>query len=167
LRGAIAIVAIFTTSIAMTVLHKSAEEMKGLGPKSENLVDIKALVNDPVYLLLGLTVISFGMGGLREELWRAGVLAGLNRLKPGLLDKFPGQLAASSLAAIAFGLGHLPQGWTGVGVTALIGLGLGMVMLYFRSMWVAAFAHGFFDAASFGMIYLLAKYSPDLLNKFT
>ncbi|HTH46562.1 MAG TPA: CPBP family intramembrane glutamic endopeptidase, partial [Candidatus Limnocylindria bacterium] len=60
-----------------------------------------------------------------------------------------GQAAGITLAAIIFGLGHVPQGPAGVLLTGLLGIGLGWAMTLHRSLWVAVLAHGFFDAASF------------------
>jgi len=56
------------------------------------------------------------------------------------------------LAAVVFGLGHWPQGLAGVALTGTLGLGLGAILLYHRSLWVAVLAHGFFDATSFALL---------------
>jgi membrane protease YdiL (CAAX protease family) len=72
-------------------------------------------------------------------------------------------LAAVTIAALVFGLGHLPQGWGGVAVTAAMGLGLGLIMVLHRSIWEAVLAHGFFNATTFGLLYLLAKFFPEQL----
>ena len=129
------------------------------GPKVDKLVDPSALASDPVYLTLNLTLISFIVAGLREELWRAGLIAGLIALFPKRFSSVPGRIAAITIAAVIFGLGHLPQGWMAVGIIGLLGFGLGAVLVFHRSLWDAVLAHGFFNAASFGMMYWLARTS--------
>jgi len=136
-----------------------------LRPNTEGVVNAHSLLSNPVYLLLNLTLVSFVVGGLREELWRAGMLAGLAALFPRQFDDSRGQLLPITLVAIVFGLGHLPQGWGGVVMTACLGFGLGRIMLRSQSIWEAVFAHGFFDASTFGMLYLFARFWPDLLGK--
>lgn len=138
--------------------------VRALQPKVEVLIDMKALVNDPVYLLLNLTLVSFVMAGLREELWRAGMLAALRNLWPQHFGTLKGGIAASALVAIAFGLGHAPQGPGAVGMTAVLGFGLGAIMVYHKSIWDAVLAHGFFDATTFAGLYLVLKFKPELLG---
>jgi membrane protease YdiL (CAAX protease family) len=99
--------------------------------------------------------VSFVVAGLREELWRAVVFAGLLRWRPRWNESVRGRLLMISLAAVIFGFGHLPQGWAGVGLTAMLGAGLGAILLFHRSLWMAVLAHGFFDAASFIFLRLL------------
>ena len=74
-------------------------------------------------------------------------------------------LAAVMIAAVVFGLGHLPQDWIAVGMIGLLGVGLGLILVFHRSLWDAVIAHGFFDAASFAMLYLLANLPPELLKR--
>lgn len=138
--------------------------VRALQPKVEVLIDMKALVNDPVYLFLNLTLVSFVMAGLREELWRAGMLAALRNLWPQHFGTLKGGIAASALIAIAFGLGHFPQGPGAVGMTAVLGFGLGVIMVYHKSIWDAVLAHGFFDATTFAGLYLVLKFKPELLG---
>lgn len=140
----------------------SSEDLgKKLHPQTEQLVNAQALVKDPLYLFLNLTFVSFIVAGLREEFWRAGMLAGLFAVFPRLFDNPRGRLAAVGLAALVFGVGHLVQGWGGVAMTTLLGVGLGAIMVYHRSIWEAVLAHGFFDAGTFAMLYLLARFRPD------
>ncbi len=44
------------------------------------------------------------------------------------------------------------QGWLAVGLTGLLGLGLGLIMVLHRSIWPALIAHGYFNATSFALI---------------
>ena len=121
-------------------------------PKVEALVSVSALRDDPIYLALALTVVSFGLGGLREELWRAGMLAGFRALWPERFASTRGQLVAVVLAAIVFGLGHAPQGPMASAFAGVLGVALGGILVFHRSIWPAVFAHGFFDATSLVLI---------------
>ncbi len=121
-------------------------------PTVENLVDVSALRNDPVYFILTSTLVSFVLGGLREELWRSGFLAGMRALWPSVFGSGLGQAIPVCLAAVIFGIGHLSQGPLAVLLTALLGLGLGVIMVVHRSIWPAVIAHGMFDATSMALL---------------
>lgn len=129
-------------------------KFQDLRPKVENLVSFQSLRN-PVYLVLQLTLVSFGLAGLREELWRTGVLTSLQATLPASWQNRWGRVIGVVSSSVVFGLAHLPQGWGGVVVTGLIGLGLGTILLIHRSVWVAVLAHGFFDATTFVFLWLL------------
>jgi membrane protease YdiL (CAAX protease family) len=164
LRIAVAIVVLFlilpiSFLKGEEAVKKKAEQMR---PKVEHLIEPKAL-NDPVYFVTILTGVSFIVAGLREELWRAAMLAGLAALFPAAFASRKGQYFAVVVVAVIFGFGHLPQGMGAVGLTALLGLGLGIIMVAHRSIWEAVIAHGCFDAASFTMLWIIAK-NPDLLK---
>jgi membrane protease YdiL (CAAX protease family) len=133
---------------------RAFEMLDGLRPQIENMLDPTSL-RDPVYFVFVTTVVSFIVAGLREELWRAAVFAGLARLSPRGLNPWSARVGASALAAVAFGLGHLTQGWSGVFLTGALGFGLGLILLAHRSLWVAVLAHGFFNAASFVLLRLI------------
>lgn len=126
-------------------------------PDVEKLVDVKALKNDPIYYWLTMTFVSFIVAGLREELWRATSLAGLRKLWPQWFGSTKGQLVGVVLTSAIFGIGHLSQGWFAVGVTGLIGVALGTIMVLHRSAWPAIIAHGAFDATSFALLPLVLK----------
>jgi membrane protease YdiL (CAAX protease family) len=128
-----------------------------LRPKTEVIVDPDNLRENPVYLWLTLTLISFVVAGLREELWRAGMLAALFALFPAMDRGALGRAMAIAITALVFGVGHLAQGWGAVGATTLLGVGLGVIMVCHRSIWEAVLAHGFFNAASFLAIYWLSE----------
>ena len=129
-------------------------------PKVEHTIDTEALEQSPLYLFLNVTLVSFVFAGLREELWRVGVLASLQALFPRLFQSILGKLGAITIVAIIFGLGHLSQGWGGVAITTILGIGLGAIMVFHRSLWDAVLAHGFFNASSFILMYLLLRYFP-------
>jgi len=154
LRILVAVVVLTVMGILLAVGHlagQSPEALKEFRPNVEKLVDPGAL-RDPAYLLVATTLISFVVAGLREELWRAGVLRQLFDLLPDRGQTTRGKVTAVILAAVVFGLGHWPQGLAGVALTGTLGLGLGAILLYHRSLWVAVLAHGFFDATSFALL---------------
>lgn len=148
------------------LMHKDPQSLENLRPKIENVIATDAL-RDPVYLLLTTTLISFVVAGLREELWRAGVLRYLFDLLPDGGKTWRGQAIAVFLSSLVFGLGHWPQGPAGMLLTFTIGLGLGAIMLFHRSLWIAVFAHGFFDATTFILLRLLDQFGvlKQLLHK--
>lgn len=123
-----------------------------LQPDTAQLVDAGAL-GEPLYLALNLTVVSFIVAGLREELWRAGLLAAGFALFPAAATNRAGRGLFVLVIALLFGLGHLVQGWGGVLLTTLLGVGLGWIMLHHRSIWPAVLAHGFFNATSFLLLW--------------
>ena len=102
--------------------------------------------------MLTLTLVSFVTAGLREELWRAGTLAGMRALWPRKFRSRTGERSAVALIALAFGAAHLPMGILAAAAAGLLGLFLGIVLIVHRSIWPAVFAHGFFDATSFALI---------------
>jgi len=79
------------------------------------------------------------------------------RNKPGstafhLAVQNTGRIWAVAIAAVVFGLGHLALGPLAVGAAALLGLGLGLIMVLHGSIWPAVFAHGMFDATTFALL---------------
>ena len=117
-------------------------------PRTDAMVDDSAMRN-PLYFFLLLTVISFVVAGLREELWRSAFLAGFRALAPNLFGSVKGQFAAVAVAAVVFGVGHLAMGPLAAFMAGLLGFGLGTIMVLHRSIWPAVIAHGFFDATTF------------------
>lgn len=131
-------------------------------PKIENLLNPDALAH-PGYLLVSTTFISFLVAGLREELWRAGMIAGMARLLAGRVSPRAAELAGVALAAVVFGFGHLAQGGAGMLLTGVLGLGLGGILVLRRSLAEAVIAHGFFDATTFVALAVLTN--RDLLRR--
>jgi hypothetical protein len=157
-------------------------------PKLEALLQFDALA-DPIYLLLAVTLLSFLTAGLREELWRAGFMAAVRDLLPRSWwiprSRNPSEhwlrwqarrwgptLLVAGLAAVVFGLGHLPQGIGGVILTGVVGFILALVMMGHRSLWAAVIAHGFFDASTFVLLAVIVwnkewiqRVAPDILKQ--
>lgn len=121
-------------------------------PDVEALVDVSAIRNDPVYFWLTITLASFVVAGLREEMWRAGTLAAMRALWPAWFGDRKGQIVAVLLTSIVFGFAHLPMGVLAVILAMILGILLGMIMILHKSIWPAVFAHGFFDATTFALL---------------
>lgn len=138
------------------------EITSALRPKIENLLSMEALA-DPLYLLFMMTVVSFIFAGLREELWRAGFMASILPLLQRRFSHRTSEFVALGGSSIIFGIAHLPQGWGAVFLTTLLGLGLGAILVWRRSLAEATLAHGFFDATSFMFLGILSR--PKLLER--
>ena len=163
LRAGLAVLAIVTIMVVRG-LGVGESGLKRMVPHPEAVIDARSMSDDPLYLWLVLTLISFVVAGLREELWRAGMLAGLRALFPRQFQGLGGGLAAVGLVAVVFGIGHAPQGPAAAVLTALLGAGLGAIMVWHRTVWDAVFAHGFFDATTFLMLSWLARMNPPWLQ---
>jgi membrane protease YdiL (CAAX protease family) len=125
-------------------------------PQVETLVDVAALRDNPAYFWLAVTLVSFVVAGLREELWRSAFLAGLRAIGPRRFGSRAGQILAAGVAALFFGIGHLRMGLLAVVMTAFLGFGFGVIMVLHRSIWPAVIAHGMFNAATFAFLPWLA-----------
>jgi membrane protease YdiL (CAAX protease family) len=145
---------IFVFKLPQETVLKLGKAMK---PDIKNLLNPQAL-KDPTYLLVMITLMSFVVAGLREELWRIGMLSALKKLFPGFYNKQIGAMFFIALVAAVFGIGHLAQGWGGVLVTSVLGFGLGLIIWKSNSCWEAVLAHGFFDATSFVLLYFLSDH---------
>ena len=108
--------------------------------------------NNPMYFWLTLTVVSFIVAGLREELWRSAFLAGMKALWPQRFGSRAGQIGAVIISSIIFGFGHMALGTLAACLAGLVGMGLGLIMVFHRSIWPAVIAHGLFDATTMAMI---------------
>jgi membrane protease YdiL (CAAX protease family) len=154
-------------SIALVVTHIMTPQsirvfFAANRPDVETIVDISALRENPLYFWLTLTVVSFVVAGLREELWRSAFLAGLRTLWPQQFGTRMGQITAVLIAATVFGFAHLGMGLLAVPITGLIGLGLGLIMVFHRSIWPAVIAHGMFDATSLALLPWIADKLPEI-----
>jgi membrane protease YdiL (CAAX protease family) len=148
--SALIAVALLATGVMTTAsLADFAEKNR---PGVENAVDVAALRDSPAYFWLTVTVVSFVVAGLREELWRSSFLAGLRALWPRQFGSTLGQVAAVFIAAIIFGFGHMSMGILAAFLAGLLGLGLGLIMVFHRSIWPAVIAHGLFDATSMALL---------------
>lgn len=132
-------------------------------PHIERLLDLKAMGENSAYFWLNVTVVSVVIGGLREEFWRSAFIAGLRHLWPDLLERKSGQIACAAIAAVFFGIGHLPQGLFAAATIGLIGFGLGIAMVLHRSIWPSVVAHSALDAASMALVAFVVRH-PNLMQ---
>ena len=121
-------------------------------PNVEVLVDVEAMRQHSTYFWLTMTLASFVVAGLCEEVWRSSTLAGLRALWPATFGGRIGEFAAVVLIALVFGVGHLQMGVMAAGTAALLGVCLGAIMIVHQSIWPAVIAHGMFDATSFALL---------------
>ncbi len=149
---ATALVGVFLLAAHVMTLDSLRDFFEKNRPGIENAVDVAALRDNPAYFWLTLTVVSFVVAGLREELWRSSFLAALRTLWPRQFGSTVGQVCAVFIAAIIFGLAHLSMGILAALFGGLLGLGLGLIMVFHRSIWPAVLAHGLFDATSMALI---------------
>jgi membrane protease YdiL (CAAX protease family) len=154
-------------SIALIVTHVMTPQSIQIffaanRPDVETIVDISAMREDPLYYWLALTLVSFVVAGLREELWRSAFLAGMRTLWPQHFGTRTGQITAVLIAATVFGFAHLGMGQLAVLLAGLIGLGLGLIMVLHRSIWPAVIAHGMFDATSLALLPWIAEKLPEI-----
>jgi membrane protease YdiL (CAAX protease family) len=149
--------AVFAAVVVLIATHAVAPNnaqtfMEASRPDVAKLVDVPALRQDPAYYWLTITVVSFVLAGLREEMWRGGTLAAMRALWPRAFASFRGQIAAIALIAVFFGAGHSQLGILGALLAGLLGLFLGVIIVIHRSIWPAVIAHGFLDATTFALV---------------
>jgi membrane protease YdiL (CAAX protease family) len=133
-------------------------------PGVETIVDVTAMRDNPVYFWLTLTVVSFIVAGLREELWRSAFLAGMKVLWPQRFGTRAGRVLAVIICAVIFGFGHLAMGSLAVCLTGFLGIGLGLIMIFHGSIWPAVIAHGMFDATSMAMLPWAMAHATKILS---
>ena len=94
LAAAIAILGVVVIMIATHVFTPASAQqfMMTNRPDVEKLVDVEAMRHNPAYFWLTITLVSFVVAGLREELWRAGTLAAMKALWPRAFNSLGGQI---------------------------------------------------------------------------
>jgi membrane protease YdiL (CAAX protease family) len=156
MRIALAIVLFGAIAILMATKIVDRESISTFAANTrtpvERMVNISAMQNDPTYFWLTITLASFVVAGLREELWRSGTLAAMRNLWPNKFGDRNGQIVAVVLIAMVFGLAHLSLGVIAATMASVLGLLLGIIMVLHRSVWPAVIAHGMFDATTFALI---------------
>jgi membrane protease YdiL (CAAX protease family) len=148
---AVGVMVILAATQTMTP-QKVQEYVCANRPDVEVLVNVSAMRNNPTYFWLTVTLVSFVVAGLREEMWRGGTLAALRTLWPRIFDSRRGQLFAITLIAVAFGAMHFRMGVLAAVGAGILGLFLGLLMVLHRSIWPAVIAHGFFDATTMAVL---------------
>jgi len=155
IRIAVVMIVVAITMLLLTTMsdqRQVAEFWRSAAPDVRSIVSVTAARSDPVYAWLLVSLVSFVSAGLREELWRAGTLAGMRALWPTTFGSRSGQVIAIIVIAVAFGLGHSRMGVLGASMAGMLGFFLGLIMVMHRSIWPAVIAHGSFDALTFAML---------------
>ena len=148
---AVAVIAMLVATQTITP-EKVREYASANRPNVEVLVSVSAMRNNPAYFWLTITLVSFVVAGVREEMWRGGTLAAMRVLWPRIFDTRRGQLLAVALIAVAFGLMHIRMGVLATVAAGILGLFLGVLIVLHRSIWPAVIAHGLFDATSMAVL---------------
>jgi len=156
IRLAMGVVFLVCVGVVLASGKASMDQIKAFievhRPQVEKLVDTGAMQWNSAYFWLNATLVSLVVGGLREELWRSSFLAGLRALWPRAFGSQGGSIAAAAVAALFFGVGHLPQGILGASIITVVGFFLGVIMTQHKSIWPAVIAHGLFDATSMALL---------------
>ena len=156
IRFGLVLVATFVIAI-LAVTHvvtpeKAQQYVNVNRPDVESMVSVPAMRHDPAYYWLTLTLVSFVVAGLREEMWRAGVLAPMRALWPRAFGSRIGQCAAMAIIAVAFGAMHLRMGVLAAVGAGILGFFLGLIIVLHKSIWPAVIAHGLFDATTMALL---------------
>jgi membrane protease YdiL (CAAX protease family) len=156
---AVAVVVMAFLAASQVVTPEKVQQYVNVNrPDIESMVSVPAMRHDPAYYWLTLTLVSFVVAGLREEIWRAGTLAGMRALWPRAFGSRLGQCGAMVLIAVVFGTMHLRMGILAAVGAGVLGLFLGLIIVLHKSIWPAVIAHGLFDATTFALLpWLLEK----------
>lgn len=155
-RIGLGLVAMVVVAILLALRVSTPETLQEFAsanrPDVETLVSLPALQNNPSYYWLTVTLVSFVVAGLREEVWRVGTLAALRALWPRAFASRGGQCVAVMLIAVVFGAMHLGMGPIAAVLAGILGCFLGLIIVLHRSIWPAVIAHGLFDATTFAIL---------------
>jgi membrane protease YdiL (CAAX protease family) len=148
---AVAVMAVVAATQTVTP-EKVQEYVSANRPDVEALVSLPAMRSNPAYYWLTITLVSFVVAGVREEMWRTGTLAAMRALWPRAFGSTLGQCFAFSLIAVAFGAMHLRMGVLAAVGAGVLGLMLGVIIILHKSIWPAVIAHGLFDATTLALL---------------
>jgi membrane protease YdiL (CAAX protease family) len=148
---AVAVMAVVAATQTVTP-EKVQEYVSANRPDVEALVSVPAMRSNPAYYWLTITLVSFVVAGVREEMWRAGTLAAMRALWPRAFGSTLGQCLAIGLIAVAFGAMHLRMGVLAAVGAGVLGLMLGIIIILHKSIWPAVIAHGVFDATTLALL---------------
>ena len=156
IRFALLIIIMIIGVVLVATRVVTVETLQGFmetnSPDVEVLVSVSALQQNSAYFWLMLTLVSFVIAGLREELWRGAMLAGMRALWPKAFGSSRGQYLAVTLIAILFGTMHLGMGAVAAALAGIVGWFLGVIIVLHRSICPAVIAHGMFDATTFAIL---------------
>jgi membrane protease YdiL (CAAX protease family) len=149
----IAAAVVMVLAATQTVTPEKVQEYVNANrPDVEALISVPAMRSNPAYYWLTITLVSFVVAGVREEMWRAGTLAAMRALWPRAFGSTLGQCLAIALIAVAFGAMHLRMGVLAAVGAGVLGLMLGIIIILHKSIWPAVIAHGLFDATTLALL---------------
>jgi membrane protease YdiL (CAAX protease family) len=149
----VATVVVIVLAATQTVTPEKVQQYVNANrPDVEALVSVPAMRANPVYFWLTITLVSFVVAGIREEMWRAGTLAAMRAIWPRIFGSTFGQCFAVSLIAVAFGAMHIRMGVLAAVGAGVLGLFLGLIIIVHKSIWPAVIAHGLFDATTMAVL---------------
>jgi membrane protease YdiL (CAAX protease family) len=156
LRIGLVVIAVVVVSVLAATQTVTPEKVQAYvsanRPDVEAMVSVPAMRSSPVYFWLTITLVSFVVAGIREEMWRAGTLAAMRAVWPRTFGSRLGQCLAITLIAVAFGAMHLRMGVLAAVGAGVLGLLLGLIIILHKSIWPAVIAHGVFDATTLALL---------------
>ena len=158
-------VMLFAVVMGLIALHViDSHALSRFRPQIENAVSLEALTHDRAFFWCMVTLLS-ASAGILEEIWRGGMLAGLAGTFPRAFGGPVGQWTAILPVAVLFGCGHLYMGWPAAVAATGIGLLLGAITVWHRTIWDAAIAHALFDASTLAALAWMLHRNPHLLGQ--
>ena len=125
-------------AFGLVILVALAIERLAPGLRNPQGNPLEALLKNPARIVV-FAAVAMLAGGVREEVQRAFVLHRFER-------HLGGAAVGLVLFSIAFGLGHVIQGWDATILTGVLGAFWGLVYLRRRSIVAPAVCHALFNA---------------------
>jgi membrane protease YdiL (CAAX protease family) len=139
---------LLAAQLGFNVLFMQADNLP-----AANQAIARGLAADGWLLLVWAGPVIWLQAALLEEFTRSFILSRLWQVWPGESAK----ISAVFAAAVLFGLGHVYQGWGGVGVTAVIGFILGYYYLRRGRVLPMIVAHGVYNTIVLAFLVLAAR----------
>jgi membrane protease YdiL (CAAX protease family) len=153
--------AVFVTSLVATLglipaSYFLRQVVTAAFARQPSLDTFRGIEGNVTALLIGLVVVWTCAAFGEELLFRGFLMNAFHRLLNGPRLRERSSWGVSLLVtSILVGLGHAYQGITGMVVTGVIGLCLGMLYLCNgRNLWPSILTHGFYDTAAFVLLFL-------------
>lgn len=140
---------IFSVPIVVTIVIALSLLIRLIAPRLHNIPDnpLEALLATPAGLVVFLVVVIVA-GGIREEVQRAFLL---HRFRQDLGGVYRGLLITS----LAFGVGHMLQGWDAMVITAVLGAIWGAMYISRGSAVAGIVSHSLFNSGELLRVFLM------------
>jgi membrane protease YdiL (CAAX protease family) len=161
--GGVGLVMSYAVNIALVLVYTSASKA-GLAEQAADKAKWASKLGElPFASILPLALFV----GLWEEIVFRGFLLGRLRVAfrgvPGTWDR--GTVVAILVVGILFGLGHGYQGLLGLVQTSAVGMALGALTVWRKSLWPAVIAHLTIDTIGLVALKILKPLVDDLAKK--